>query len=129
MIEQHKNYKSEKDKQYNGWMKNDKRRNNDLQQTTQKTKDRATRTPPNSWGELMCSGRIISYCSTSGTRQIYFLGLLGSNTALNIISAMHVFFGRGNEIPIQNQQHVGSYWNTSSHKAVSNTNRQNSLFV
>ena len=44
-----------------------------------------------SWGELMCSGQIISYCSTSGTRKIYFLGLLRSNATFNIISAMHGF--------------------------------------
>jgi hypothetical protein len=34
-----------KDKQHNGQRKNDKRSNNDLQNTTQKTKDRVTRTP------------------------------------------------------------------------------------
>ena len=45
-----------------------------------------------SWGELMCSGQIISYCSTSGTRKIYFLGLLRSNATFNIISAMHGFY-------------------------------------
>ena len=34
-----------KDRQYNGQMKNYKRTNNDLQNITKKTKDRATRTP------------------------------------------------------------------------------------
>jgi hypothetical protein len=34
-----------KDRQHNGQMKKDKRTNNDLNNTTQKTKDRATRTP------------------------------------------------------------------------------------
>ena len=34
-----------KDRQYNGKKKEDKRRNNNLQNTTQKTKDRATITP------------------------------------------------------------------------------------
>ena len=34
-----------KDKQYNGQKKMDKRTNNDLQSLTQKTKDRASRTP------------------------------------------------------------------------------------
>jgi len=33
------------DKQHNGQKKNDKIANNDVQNTTQKTKDRATRTP------------------------------------------------------------------------------------
>ena len=34
-----------KDRQYNGQKKKDKRKNNDVQNTTQKTKDRATQTP------------------------------------------------------------------------------------
>ena len=37
--------KSKKNRQRNGQKKKDKRTNNDLQNTTQKTKDRATRTP------------------------------------------------------------------------------------
>jgi hypothetical protein len=37
--------KSKKYRQYNGEMKNNKRTNNDLQNITQKTKDRVTRTP------------------------------------------------------------------------------------
>jgi len=36
---------SRKDRQYKGQKKKDKRTNNHLQNTTQKTKDRATRTP------------------------------------------------------------------------------------
>jgi len=36
--------------------------NNDLQNITQKTKDRATRTPH----DLRCSGRVGSSCSTCG---------------------------------------------------------------
>jgi hypothetical protein len=35
--------KSKKDRQHNGQKKKDKRRNNDIQNTTQKTKDPATR--------------------------------------------------------------------------------------
>jgi hypothetical protein len=46
-----------------------KRTNNDLQNITQKTKDRATRTPLKTMGELMCSRRVSSFCSTSGTRR------------------------------------------------------------
>ena len=38
-------YKSKKDRQDNGQQKKDKRTNNDLQNTAQKTKDRVTRTP------------------------------------------------------------------------------------
>jgi hypothetical protein len=39
-----RNSKSKKDIQYNGQQKGDERTNNDLQNTTQKTKDWATRT-------------------------------------------------------------------------------------
>ena len=35
---------------------------------TYTTKDRVTRTPPKVGGELRCSGRVNSSCSTSGTR-------------------------------------------------------------
>jgi len=41
---------------------------NDLQNTRQKAKDRATRTPLNTGEELRCSGRVGSSSSTSGTR-------------------------------------------------------------
>ena len=37
---------------------------------TYKTKDRVTRTPLKTGGELRCSGRVSSCCSTSGTRRI-----------------------------------------------------------
>ena len=37
---------------------------------THKTKDRVTRTPLKSGGELRCSGRVSSSCSTSGTRRV-----------------------------------------------------------
>ena len=45
-----------KDRQYNG----KKKTKNDLQNATQKTKDRATRTPLKSGDELRSSGRIAS---------------------------------------------------------------------
>ena len=35
---------------------------------THKTKDRVTRTSLNTGGEIRCSGRVISSCSTSGSR-------------------------------------------------------------
>jgi len=44
--------------------------NNDLQNTTQKTKDRETRTPLKTGGELWCSGRVGSSCSSCGTRRV-----------------------------------------------------------
>jgi hypothetical protein len=37
---------------------------------TYKTKDRVTRTPLKTGGELRCSGRVGSSCSTSGTRRV-----------------------------------------------------------
>ena len=37
---------------------------------THKTKDRVTRTPLKTGGELRCSGRVGSSCSTSGTRRV-----------------------------------------------------------
>jgi len=43
-----------------------KRTNNDLQNTTQKTKDLATITG----GNLRYSGKVSSSCSTSGTRRV-----------------------------------------------------------
>ena len=43
------------------------RTNNDLQNTTQKTKDRVTRTPLKTGSKLKCSERVSSSCSTSGT--------------------------------------------------------------
>jgi CRISPR/Cas system-associated protein Cas5 (RAMP superfamily) len=45
-----------KDRQYNdGQKKKDKGKNNELQNTAKKTKDRATRTPQKTWDELRCS--------------------------------------------------------------------------
>jgi hypothetical protein len=37
---------------------------------THKTKDRVTRTPLKTGGELRCPGRVSSSCSTSGTRRV-----------------------------------------------------------
>ena len=53
-----------KDRQYNEQVKKDKRTKNYLQNTTQKTKDRATRTLLKTADELRCSGRAGSSCST-----------------------------------------------------------------
>ena len=51
-----------------------RRKDNDLQNTTQKTKDRATRTQLKSGDELSCSGRVSSSCSTRNV--LIFLTLL-----------------------------------------------------
>ena len=44
--------------------------NNGRHNTTQKTKDRATRIPLKTGGKLRCSERVDSFCSTSGTRRV-----------------------------------------------------------
>jgi hypothetical protein len=41
-----------------------------MQNTTQKIKDRATRTPLKTGGKLMWSGSVNSSCSISGTRRV-----------------------------------------------------------
>ena len=51
-------------------MKKKKSTNNDQQSTTLNTKDRVTRTPLQTGGELMCSGMVISSCSTNGTHRV-----------------------------------------------------------
>ena len=44
--------------------------NNDIQNITQKTKDRATRTSLKTGGELVCSERVGISCSTYATRRV-----------------------------------------------------------
>ena len=61
---------SKKNRQHNGQKKKYKSTNNDLQKHTYKTKDRITWTPLKTGGELRCSGRVGSSCSTSGTRRV-----------------------------------------------------------
>jgi len=50
--------------------KRQKDKRNYLQNTAYKTNDRATRTPLKTGDELMCSGRVSSSCSTSGTGRV-----------------------------------------------------------
>ena len=59
---------SKKNRQHNGQKKKDKRTNNDLQNIAHKTKDRVTRTPLKIEGDLICSRKVSSSCSTIGTR-------------------------------------------------------------
>jgi hypothetical protein len=47
-----------------------KRTNNDLQNISQNTKDRVTRSTLKTGGELVCSGRVSCSCPTSGTCHI-----------------------------------------------------------
>jgi len=53
---------NEKDRQHNGQTKKDKMTNNDLQNITQKTKHRATRTLLKIGDELRCSGTVKLLC-------------------------------------------------------------------
>jgi hypothetical protein len=50
--------RNSKDRQCNVQQKKDKRTNNYLQHITEKTKDRATRTPLKTGAELRCSGMV-----------------------------------------------------------------------
>ena len=61
--------KSKKDWQHNGQQK-DKKTDNILQNTTQKIKGRATRTPLKASGEFRCSGRVGSSSFIGGTRRV-----------------------------------------------------------
>ena len=61
---------SKKNRQHNVQKKKRKTTNSDLQNTTQKTKDRATRSPLKSRRELKCSGRVSSFCSTGVTCRV-----------------------------------------------------------
>ena len=62
--------KRQKDRQHNGKKKKEKKTNNDLQNITHKTKDRVTRTPLKTGGELRCSGKVGSSRYTNGTRRV-----------------------------------------------------------
>jgi hypothetical protein len=68
---------------------NEERKNNDLQSTKQKTKDRAARTSLKTVGEFMCSGRVGSSCSTSCTRRV----TLVTNLVIN-----HEWWGKDREV-------------------------------
>jgi seryl-tRNA synthetase len=65
--EQKKKKKKKKKNQYIGKRK---LTNNIVQNTVQKTKDRATRTPHETEGKIRYSGRVICSCSTCGTRRV-----------------------------------------------------------
>ena len=57
-------------REINGPKKKVSKDNNDLQTITHKAKDRVTRTPLKTGGDLRCSGRVNSSCSTSGTHRV-----------------------------------------------------------
>ena len=56
---------SKKNRQHNG--QENKQRST---KHTHKTRDRVTRAPLKTEGELRCSGRVGSFCSTTGTRRV-----------------------------------------------------------
>jgi hypothetical protein len=61
---------SPKDWEHNEQKKQEKRKNNDLQSTTQKTKDRATWNSIKSGVNSDLTGRISSSCATYGARRV-----------------------------------------------------------
>ena len=61
--------KSKKNRQHNDQKKNHRRTNNRSTKRIHKAKVRVARTPLKNRGELRCSGRINSSCSTSDTRR------------------------------------------------------------
>ena len=61
---------SKKNKQHNGKKKRVKKDKQRSTKHTHKTKDRVTRTLLRTGGELRCSRRVRSSCSTSGTRRV-----------------------------------------------------------
>ena len=65
---QHNGQRKKTEEQTTQWPKEKDRTNNDLQNTTHKTKALVTRTPLKTGSELRCSIRVSSSCSTSGTR-------------------------------------------------------------
>jgi len=65
--------KLKKDRQHYGQKKKGQRDKQRSTKHTHKTKDRVTRTPLKFGDKLMCSGRISSSCSTSGTRHVNLL--------------------------------------------------------
>ena len=65
-----RNRKSKNDRQYNGQKKKEIGTKNELQNTTEKTKDRATQTLLKTGDELMCSGRVNTSCTTYDTRRV-----------------------------------------------------------
>ena len=58
------------DRQHNGQKKKNKMTNKDLQNITQKTKDRATQTPIKTGDELRCSRRVGSCCCAYVNRHV-----------------------------------------------------------
>ena len=82
--------KSKKNRQHDGQRKKYKKTNNDLQNIHIKPKIELHE--PKAGGELRCSGRVGSSCSTSGTRHVNLtLALINTDTQLNgIEKVVHI---------------------------------------
>ena len=68
-IRKSKKYRQRKRKEVQTKEKGQKEKQRSIKHT-QKTKDLVTRTPLKTGGELRCSGRLNSSCSTNGTRRV-----------------------------------------------------------
>ena len=79
-----------KDRQHNDQQKKDKSPNNCIQNTTQETKDRATRTPLKTSGELSCSGSESSFYSTYIPKIKYIMYNVISFFIITLIAMLHV---------------------------------------
>ena len=104
-----------------------KRKNNDLQNITQKTKYRATQTPLKTGGELRCSGRVRNFCFTCGAHRVNLITnhvmvqtvklskcLLQINHYEHVNQYIYVSF---HVLPHLTLKVMGSYWHPSSLKA------------
>jgi hypothetical protein len=76
-----------------------KRTNNDLQNYTNRTTNRVTRTPPKTWGELRCSGRVSSSCPTGITRRV--------NLIINLVISLE--WGKDREVLTTNGTYPWSF--------------------
>jgi len=72
--------KKKKNNNNNQYIAKRKLTNNIVQNTVQKTKDRATRTPHETEGKIRYSGRVICSCSTCGIRRV----TLGTHPVMNL---------------------------------------------
>jgi hypothetical protein len=84
--------KSKKSRQHNG--QNKKKTHDNPQNTTQKTEDRATRTPLRTGVELRCSGRVGSYVLTVDILIHFFIGCLQRGTCPTIVYSALLYISR-----------------------------------
>ena len=81
---------------------------------THKTKDRAG-------GELVCSGRVSSSCSTSGTRRVNLVthplnkGIAKCKKVSNDVLFLADLVGKGKLISLQNPENIQFWWEQKYH--------------